>query len=254
MDVSDLGHAIAAVAATALAVALVLVQPFAGRRRYQRLLAELGANPRARLRHYRRGMVGEWVIVGVVMLIGVLGGRHLSTIGLARASGHRSSSGWSEVAGVAQALVLSIVIVRLGGASLRRIVRRQARGFLALLPRTAEEKVTFAGLAITAGICEEILFRGFGIAYIRWLWPSAADTAIVAITALCFGWAHLYQGRWGVLLTGAVGALLAQVTLDAGSLYPAMVIHALIDLRVLGLPDLGPADEEERATGIEPAS
>ena len=57
--------------------------------------------------------------------------------------------------------------------------------------------------------------------------------------AIAFGLAHLYQGVRGVLLTGVLGAYLAWLTISSGSLLPAMAIHALIDLRVLALPDLG---------------
>jgi len=68
------------------------------------------------------------------------------------------------------------------------------------------------------------------------------------VTAAAFGFAHLYQGTRGVLLTGLVGAYLAWLTLSTGSLLPAIVIHALIDLRVLALPDL---DEVREPAGYE---
>ena len=93
-------------------------------------------------------------------------------------------------------------------------------------------------MAVTAGVCEELIFRGFGIAYVRWLWPGATHFWLVALTAAGFGFAHLYQGARGVILTGVVGAVLASLVLATGSLYPAMAIHALVDLRVLALPPL----------------
>ncbi len=37
-------------------------------------------------------------------------------------------------------------------------------------------------------------------------------------------------------LTGVLGAYLAWITIAAGSLVPVMVLHALLDLRILGLP------------------
>jgi hypothetical protein len=39
-----------------------------------------------------------------------------------------------------------------------------------------------------------------------------------------------------VTLTGVLGAYLAWITIAAGSLVPVMVLHALLDLRILGLP------------------
>jgi membrane protease YdiL (CAAX protease family) len=111
------------------------------------------------------------------------------------------------------------------------------------------ERSVFALLAVTAGVCEELLFRGFGIAYLRWLWPGSPRVAVIAITAVAFGLVHLYQGPRGVVLTGLVGAYLAWLVLSTGSLLPAMVIHALLDLRILALPDLtptGPTVESQR--------
>jgi uncharacterized protein len=230
---------IAAVLATGLAATFVVLQPFAGRRRYRRLRAELATDPDARLRHYRRGIRSEWLAVAGVALIGLLAGRHPASIGLR--GGPNARAAVSDVLFVGVVLSVSVVIFRFGGRDVRELLRRQARGFLALLPRSRRERQTFAVVAVTAGFCEEVLFRGFGIAYVRWLWPAASRPALIAVTAAAFGFAHLYQGPRGVLLTGVVGAYFAWLTLSTGSLLPAIAIHALLDLRVLALPDLEPA-------------
>ena len=49
---------------------------------------------------------------------------------------------------------------------------------------------------------------------------------------MLFGLAHWYQGRLGVLATGAVGAFLTQLYLTTGSLLLPMLLHVLIDLRL----------------------
>src|SRR5437868_6875971 len=135
-------HALAATIATALVIGLVAVQPLAGRRRYRRLLASLSHDPGARLRHYRRGLVGEWIAVGIVAVIGALAGRSPGSIGLA--SGPHPGRAGVETGEVAIVLVISAVLFR--APALREVVRRQARGFLGLLPRTRSERLTFAGL------------------------------------------------------------------------------------------------------------
>jgi membrane protease YdiL (CAAX protease family) len=142
-------------------------------------------------------------------------------------------------------LVVSTLFMR--RPKFRDALRRQAEGFLALLPRTHSERWTFAALAVTAGICEEILFRGFGFAYVRWVWPDASNTWVIVITSLGFGLAHLYQGVRGVALTGLAGIALASFTTSTGSLVAAIVAHAMIDLRILALPDLTPLDLERQA-------
>ena len=227
---------VGAALATLLALALVFVQPLAGRRRYHRLLAAVASDPGARLRHYKRGITGEWIAVGVVALIGALVGRGPASIGLTTTRGLGGAG--ATVVEVTAVLAITAVVFRVASGGVRRALRRQAEGFLALLPRTRAERVAFAGLAVTAGICEEILFRGFGIAYVRWLWPGASRAALITLTSIGFGFAHLYQGPRGVVLTGLIGALLASVTLSSGVLLPAMLMHALLDLRILALPDL----------------
>lgn len=223
------------VLATALVALLVVVQPVAGRRRYRRLLSRLAVDPSARLRHYQRGITGEWIGVGIVAVVGLLTGRSPGSIGLTT---HGLGGASDEVLEVALVLAATALLFRYGGGALRDVLRRQARGFLALLPATRRERVTFAFLAVTAGVCEEVLFRGFGIAYVRWLWPGAGHAALITLTSIPFGFAHLYQGPRGVVLTGIVGAMLASVTLSTSTLLPAIVMHALLDLRVLALPDL----------------
>src|SRR5438034_401345 len=68
---------------------------------------------------------------------------------------------------------------------------------------------------------------------VRSLWPPGTDTAVAKQVP---GLAHLYQGPTGVALTGLAGAYLAWIALATGSLVPVMVLHALLDLRILGLP------------------
>lgn len=70
-----------------------------------------------------------------------------------------------------------------------------------------------AGVSVSAGVCEELIFRGFGRAYVHWLWPSSSALALSVLTGLAPGFAHLYQGRRGVLATAAVGVLLGLVTI-----------------------------------------
>jgi membrane protease YdiL (CAAX protease family) len=238
--------ALGAVLATVLALALVAVQPFRGRRRYRRLLDRVGTDPRARLDHYRRGIVAEWVTVALVVAIGAAAGHDAASIGLRAADD--AGAAWAPVGEIAAALGLSTIVLR--RPALRAALRRQAAGFLALLPVTHEERRAFVPLALTAGICEEVVYRGFLAAYVAWLWPGATDGWIIGITAVAFGFAHLYQGLLGVVLTGIVGALLGSLVVASGSLLPAIAIHALIDLRIVLLPDLRTPVEAEATDNL----
>jgi hypothetical protein len=94
-------------------------------------------------------------------------------------------------------------------------------------PHTRSELGWWMALSLTAGVCEEFIFRG----YLIWafqpmfgLWVAAAFAVVV------FAVAHAYQGTKGILGTGIVGSLLTLVVLISGSLLPGMALHALVDI------------------------
>ena len=107
-------------------------------------------------------------------------------------------------------------------------VRQQMFGALtAVMPHTRTELYWFGGIALTAGFCEEFLYRGYFIwVFAPWLgWWGAA-----ALSLAFFASGHIYQGWNGVLRTGIVGAAYTLVLAICESLWPAIVLHALLDL------------------------
>ena len=109
----------------------------------------------------------------------------------------------------------------------RASVRQQIGTLTAVLPHTRTEMYWFGGVSLTAGFCEEFLFRGYFIwVFAPWLgWWGAA-----ALSLLIFAIGHAYQGWNGVLRTGIVGAIFTLVVAIFDSLWPAIALHALIDL------------------------
>ena len=223
---------VAAALSVLLAAWMVFVQPLAGRRRYRRLLERLGHDPTARLHHYRRGIAFEWLGAALVGVLALLAHSRLRSLW---PPGDNTGVG-TQIPFLAAAIVAVTAIYRFGGQATRQALAIQLRPVAALLPRTATERRWFALLAITAGVCEEVLYRGFGLAALRWAAPDLSETALIVTTGAAFGLAHLYQGRLGVTLTGALGAYFAWITISTGTLVPVMLLHALLDLRILWLP------------------
>ncbi len=107
----------------------------------------------------------------------------------------------------------------------------------ALFPRSRQAAAWLVPMSLTAGICEEIVFRGLvpsWAEHISAMFSGPAWAPLVA-SAVTFSAAHLYQGWRGVVLTGVLGGYLYLLTVHAGSLRPAMAVHALIDLRISAL-------------------
>lgn len=230
-------HVLAAVLASALAVTLVAVLPLITRPAYRRYLDRLRTDPGARLAHYRRVMARDWAGVGIVLLIGALAGRTLRSIGLPAYPGGADVAFAAEVLGLtAVSLVLMLLVVRQRGQRHDEMMVSQLRRVIGLVPITGKERAGYAALSVTAGICEEFLFRGFAIGYLRWLWPTAPWPWLILATSVPFGLGHLYQGAAGAVSTAILGALFCWITLASGTLLPAMIIHASFDLRNLALP------------------
>jgi uncharacterized protein len=78
---------------------------------------------------------------------------------------------------------------------------------------------------------EEVVARGFLLARCRLLLHTR--WAAVLLSSLLFGLAHLYQGWGGALLTAIVGAVFAGFTLRWGTLWPAILAHAGLNLSTL---------------------
>jgi len=97
-----------------------------------------------------------------------------------------------------------------------------------MLPKTPTERAVWIVVSLTAGICEEVLYRG-------WLLSLFAATLGsvwlgLLISSIIFGFAHTYQGRNGILGTGVLGAIFGLLFICSGSLIPGQVLHAVIDL------------------------
>jgi uncharacterized protein len=93
-------------------------------------------------------------------------------------------------------------------------------------PHTRADLAWWMALSVSAGICEEFIFRGYLIWVLQpalGLWFAAAGSLVV------FAAGHAYQGAKGVVAVGVVGGLLTIIVLVSGSLVPAIAVHMLID-------------------------
>lgn len=96
-----------------------------------------------------------------------------------------------------------------------------------LFPRGPSETTFFLLLALTAGLCEEIIFRGYLQRQFAALTHAVAGGIVVQ--AILFGAAHGYQG-WKLMVVIAVfGTLFGLLANWRRSLRPGMLAHFLQD-------------------------
>jgi uncharacterized protein len=99
-----------------------------------------------------------------------------------------------------------------------------------LMPLSSREKVLYSLVAISAGLTEEILYRGFLTYVLLASFPALGLWLSMLISAFLFGLGHLYQGVTGILRTFILGFVLSLIYLATGTLLLCIIIHMLIDL------------------------
>lgn len=112
-------------------------------------------------------------------------------------------------------------------------VAKQLTGLQWFLPITPGQRNLWVLLSITAGVCEEVLFRGFSLHYLLALPVNMPLLAAILIASFVFSLSHLYQGVAGVIGTAFLSVLLALLFVLTGNLATPIAIHTLVDLRVL---------------------
>jgi membrane protease YdiL (CAAX protease family) len=94
-------------------------------------------------------------------------------------------------------------------------------------PQRGIELTFWIALSVTAGICEETVFRGYLQRQFMALTKSAP--AGILLAAAAFGAAHAYQGLRMVILIGLYGAMFGILAHWRGSVRPGMIAHAWQD-------------------------
>jgi membrane protease YdiL (CAAX protease family) len=205
---------------------LGLILPWRGRARMKKLLALPQVSTMERLILYASTIAFQWFAVAVVAWRAWANGLTASQLGLTIHD--RSRILVASVAGAA-------AIATLQWLNLRRVGRLpvEARGPLQaiaerILPQSSVELLPYLALAITAGLCEEFLYRGFAMAVLTHVGLQA--WAVVLLSSALFGLAHSYQGRGGIVMTMLIGVILGVGRITFDSLIPVIFWHSAVDL------------------------
>ena len=180
-------------------------------------LAELDVLP-SRLRMYASTIIGLWVLAFATALAANLARIDVRLLGVLPLPW--TTFLWWLAFGLAAVSALVVLFKAFGIAETPMLQH--------LIPQTRAEKLVYVGVCITAGICEELVFRGFLIGTLR----AATGSLGLAVTlaAGAFGIAHAHQEAAGALRATLLGLVLSVPLLMTGSLYPGIAAHAIIDL------------------------
>jgi len=97
-----------------------------------------------------------------------------------------------------------------------------------LLPQGILESLVWIPLALSAGFCEELAFRG----YLQKQFQAIAGSSALAVLfqAIVFGVGHLYEGVGAATRITLFGALFGLLAAWRKSLRPGMIAHAWSDI------------------------
>jgi hypothetical protein len=211
-----------------LILVLFVVQPIHGWLSFRRYLEKIAAGePANRPRLYRQTQVLEWVFLAV-LLAGFLGlSRDLGTLGFVNASGTGFWICATLIAGGSLALILSMRSSRQLSQSARDEQRASFGDLGHFMPQDDRDLASFYRVSVTAGIVEEIVFRGFVLWYLSFfmaIWPA------VLVSSVAFGLGHSYQGFSGIIRTGLVGLAFGVLFVISGSIWLPIIGHILVDV------------------------
>jgi membrane protease YdiL (CAAX protease family) len=207
--------------------------------------AKLQRNPGSeqKIRYYKT--ICTWLWIASALAVVAMGFRPLFTINPSRVE-----ISWlllhSWVRYLVEALIAILVIISVvlpvGTVIWKKLTKRPLKyssaalkSFSYFFPATWTERRWWVFVCITAGVCEETLFRGFLLHYLH-VFPWTLNLTLAPlISSVIFGFNHAYQGAGGVAGTAIVGFLFGLLFLLTGNLLLPIILHGVIDLRMLAI-------------------
>jgi uncharacterized protein len=121
---------------------------------------------------------------------------------------------------IAAIIVLSVVARAVGANGMSQAAR-------SLAPQGLLESIVWVALAVTAGICEETIFRGYlQRQFVAWTRNAPFG---VLLSASLFGAGHVYQGAKATVVIGVYGLMFGILAEVRQNLRPGIITHAWHD-------------------------
>ena len=209
--------------------------------RKQKKRIESGTTSESRIDRFKRGIMKDMIYTVIALLIVIFSSISFYDIGFRAVS--FSYNLWFTVITFIMCGALLInsfhqMIMPLLSAKYRQKIKEISNKDKLLgssLPRNKKERLWWVGRSMSAGISEEILCRGFFFYLLFAIFPGVSPIIVVISTSAIFGFAHLYQGIKGIMMTALGGALAGCLYLVTDSLLSVMLLHFFVDLAIVFL-------------------
>ena len=219
----------------------LLYEPIIGYFEYQKFKIAVREDGNVRAKYYKKLIVDLWIPTISILLLVIVTEINLKDIGIAMPTINTGPLGSVVTYSILIIVFLYLLIVLYNcvGYHFSSKIRTkfiQAKesqlntvSFSEIMPVTRKEKHIWNYVSLTAGVTEEIIYRGFLIFAFSYLFPDLSIWLVLIFSSLLFGLAHTYQGFSGVIRTTVVGVLFACLYIGIGSILPLIVLHFLID-------------------------
>ena len=169
---------------------------------------------------YSAGIVLEWLVLAFVVFGVQRFGAPISAI---------IGPPWRNVRDIGRDILIALLFMLISSTVLFALARLfpGQPNLQPLLPRGGAEMALWTALSLSAGVCEEAIFRGYLQGQLTSL-RSGAPAAIL-ISGVIFGIAHIYQGPRQVAFIAVYGMMFGMLAHIRGSVRPGMIAHFLND-------------------------
>ena len=215
----------------------LLLEPVFGYLFFRQFTKRLSADPGYRLHYYKRALLFSWLPAGIIGIIILFWRVPAADVGISWIKLNDSIFGKWGIYGIliAFGLLFILYIYQIIMAKASVTYRNKLASIKLpsevgmMLPHTEKERKYWLFIATSAGLIEELVYRGFLIYLLLSLFPGLHIYLYILISSILFGMAHTYQGPAGVLKTGTAGLLFSLVYVCTGSLLPGMMLHFIMD-------------------------
>ena len=202
--------------------------PLYGAKQRARGFSNIDFTSQQKIRIYISGSFSLFVMGMVVMLIWFFFERPLAELGLAQPSNFLSW--WWLIIIFILIYFLDTIITVSSKKGLDKTIDNWKKR-TPFLPTKKSELPEYILLCFSAGVFEEIVYRGYLVTYCWYLFAGSIYQQQLAIVlpAFAFAIAHFYQGAKAVLKIFVLAVFFGYIFIYSGSLLLVMVLHFLVD-------------------------
>jgi len=222
-----------------LIVILTIFYPISGHYEIKKLKKSIAdGDNNKKIKFYHETIFWSWIPVILIFLLLLISGISVDSIGIKWIQIDTSSlSTWVIYPTIGFYIfyllynIYLIIIFKSNKKSRAKATKSIPDDFKWFFPITQREKRVWSLVSISAGITEEIVYRGYFFYALAIFFPNLSLIYILLITTLIFGIGHIYLGK-EVIKSTILGLIFGIFYIVFDSVIPVIIIHITQDLTV----------------------